>query len=138
MRKDAEYLSAEEYQEQLQTYEATIRKVVLEFGEMFGIEGVLIFGSWARGNPHNESDLDLLTISHSIPEHYQMSAFEKMIEKALIPLETNIWAHAVYTDPEDMMILAGDRMYSSGFRIVTNDPNIFSNIGNLLGRRAKG
>ena len=41
---------------------AALRKVADKIGELPGVEKVILFGSYARGNPTPDSDVDLLVI----------------------------------------------------------------------------
>lgn len=41
---------------------AALRKAAKKIGELPGVEKVILFGSYARGNPTPDSDVDLLVI----------------------------------------------------------------------------
>jgi predicted nucleotidyltransferase len=50
-----------------------------EFAEVYGLEMVFLYGSWAGGQPHAESDVDLALIFHN-PEMPDEEAFDRIID----------------------------------------------------------
>jgi predicted nucleotidyltransferase len=50
-----------------------------ENAEVYGLEMVFLYGSWAGGQPHAESDVDLAVIFHN-PELPDEEAFDRIID----------------------------------------------------------
>jgi predicted nucleotidyltransferase len=50
-----------------------------EYAEVYGLEMVFLYGSWAGGQPHAESDVDLAVIFHN-PELPDEEAFDRIID----------------------------------------------------------
>jgi predicted nucleotidyltransferase len=73
--EDLVFLTPEETQLQLQEIQTNILQLIddkqQEFREDLGAEydivGVLVFGSWARGDVHTKSDVDIYTIATEDP-----------------------------------------------------------------------
>ncbi len=53
-------------------YKKIINEIVNKIAEKFSPLKVILFGSYAYGNPTKDSDIDLLTIKESsLPRHYR-------------------------------------------------------------------
>lgn len=50
-----------------------------EYAEVYGLEMVFLYGSWAGGQPQAESDVDLAVIFHN-PELPDEEAFDRIID----------------------------------------------------------
>src|ERR1043165_3698631 len=67
---------------------AAIRRFALQIAERFQPEKIILFGSYAYGTPHNESDVDLLVIMPARHRSAQalriLRAFERQFALDLI------------------------------------------------------
>ena len=52
---------------------SVIRAVVRQIAEQFKPQKIILFGSYARGNPHPESDVDLLVVMNTPLKEWQQS-----------------------------------------------------------------
>jgi len=58
-----------------------IRKIVREIAELYGVERVSLFGSYARGNARPDSDIDLRIDKGRIRGLFQLSGFHLDLEE---------------------------------------------------------
>ncbi len=72
--------------------QATIQQIADRIGNHFQPEKIILFGSYARGEAHPHSDLDLLVVVETLPPRGQRSA---PILKMLA---------ATYTEPIDIVV----------------------------------
>jgi len=67
---------------------AALRKVGNKIGELPGVEKVILFGSYARGNPTPDSDVDLLVIWDTQRSRTQRSlAVSKLFHNREFPMD---------------------------------------------------
>lgn len=64
--------------------EATIEKIIAVFSQYFNIQKVLLYGSRAKGNYRNGSDIDLTLIGENI-SYSQLSKLDIQIDNLLLP-----------------------------------------------------
>jgi uncharacterized protein len=64
--------------------EVTINKLISVFLQYPNIEKVLLYGSWAKGNYRNGSDIDLTLIGENI-SYSQLSKIDIEIDDLLLP-----------------------------------------------------
>ncbi len=60
-----------------------IRTVVREIAQQYGVERVSLFGSYARGNARQDSDIDLRIDKGRIRGLFQLSGFHLDLEERL-------------------------------------------------------
>lgn len=60
-----------------------IRKIVNEIAKQYGVERVTLFGSYARGEAKNDSDIDLRIDKGRIRGLFQLSGFHIDLEERL-------------------------------------------------------
>ncbi len=76
--------------------EEKINEVVTKIASQFNPEKIILFGSYAAGNPTPDSDLDLLIIQETdLPRHKRSFNIEKALIGSMIPMDI-----LVYTKPE--------------------------------------
>lgn len=51
-----------------------IKAIAKRLKEQYGAKEVILFGSYAKGNPHEDSDIDLLIISDSKERFFERQA----------------------------------------------------------------
>lgn len=69
-----------------------IKEVVNIIVKHFAPEKIILFGSYAYGNPSDNSDLDLLIIKETnIPRHKRALEFRKYLRGLKIPLELLVY-----------------------------------------------
>ena len=72
--------------------QSTVQQIADAIGDHFQPEKVILFGSYARGEAHPHSDLDLLIVVNTLPPRGQRSApILKMLAEA-------------YTEPIDIIV----------------------------------
>ena len=65
-----------------------IKKTVVPIALEFGLEKVALFGSYARGDFHERSDLDFLIKKGNVQDYYQFYEFVTRLEKEFkIPVD---------------------------------------------------
>ncbi len=69
---------------------AVAGRVARDLREMYGgrLMDVLLFGSWARGDAHSESDIDLLVILDEVPSR----------QRELARMNDILWRHSLEND----------------------------------------
>jgi len=73
-----------------------IQNVVNKIANNFNPDKILIFGSFATGNTHPNSDLDLIIIKNSdLPRHKRSIEIQKSLIGSMIPMDI-----LVYTNQE--------------------------------------
>lgn len=60
-----------------------LRKIKPELAEGFGVTGLAVFGSWARGEQTRDSDLDLLVDFDQPPSLFALGRLDEVLETAL-------------------------------------------------------
>ena len=63
--------------------ENELKNIINPIAESYGVERVFMFGSCARGNQNENSDLDLRIDKGDISDYFVLSAFNLDIEDAL-------------------------------------------------------
>lgn len=72
--------------------QSTIQQITDRIGDRFQPEKIILFGSYARGEAHQHSDLDLLVVVETLPPRGQRSApILKMLAET-------------YTEPIDIVV----------------------------------
>lgn len=62
---------------------AEIQKLIKPIAERYGVERVLLFGSYARGNAQPGSDIDVRIDSGAICGFFKLACFHRELEEAL-------------------------------------------------------
>ena len=60
-----------------------IRQAVAELGKQYGVERIFLFGSYARGDNNDESDIDLRIDPGNIRGLFQLCGFRNQLEDTL-------------------------------------------------------
>ena len=75
---------------------AKINDIVSRIAVKFNPDKIILFGSYAAGNPNNDSDLDLLIIKDTdLPKYKRSFDIQKSLIGSLVPLDI-----LVYTNKE--------------------------------------
>lgn len=79
------------------------RAVAADLQELYGsrLKDVLLFGSWARGDAHPESDIDLLVVLDEVPSR----------RKELERMDAVLWRHSLANDTVVTEIPVSEREY---------------------------
>lgn len=73
-----------------------INDIVSRIAIRFNPDKIILFGSYAAGNPDNDSDLDLLIIKDTdLPRHLRSFDIQKLLIGSMIPMDI-----LVYTNQE--------------------------------------
>jgi predicted nucleotidyltransferase len=73
-----------------------INDVVNRIAFGFNPDKIILFGSYAAGNPNNDSDIDLLIIKDTdLPRHKRSFNIQKLLRGSMIPIDI-----LVYTQKE--------------------------------------
>jgi uncharacterized protein len=76
--------------------EAKIEDIIFRIATKFNPDKIILFGSYATGNPNIDSDLDLLIIKDSnLPRHKRSFEIQKSLIGSRIPMDI-----IVYTNKE--------------------------------------
>jgi predicted nucleotidyltransferase len=69
-----------------------INEVVEKIASRFSPDKIILFGSYASGNPSHDSDLDLLIIQESNqPRHYRGFEIRKLLIGSAIPMDIIVY-----------------------------------------------
>ncbi|MCL2354340.1 MAG: nucleotidyltransferase domain-containing protein [Oscillospiraceae bacterium] len=60
-----------------------MKDIIYIIATKYGIEKVVLFGSYARGEEHQNSDIDLLIDKGELKGLFQFSAFKRELEETL-------------------------------------------------------
>ena len=67
------------------------RRIIREL-EPLGIERIILFGSYAAGNPNDDSDLDLFVIKETdLPRPQRTVQVRKMLYGSMIPIDLIVY-----------------------------------------------
>mgnify|MGYP000858055060 CR=1 FL=1 len=73
-----------------------INEIVNRIAIKFNPDRIILFGSYAAGNPNNDSDIDLLVIKDTdLPRHKRSFDIQKSLIGSMIPMDI-----LVYTQKE--------------------------------------
>lgn len=81
--------------------EATIEKIIAVFSQYPNIQKVLLYGSRAKGNYRNGSDIDLTLIGKNI-SYAQLSKIDIQIDDLLLPYSFDI---SIFKDIENLDLI---------------------------------
>ena len=81
--------------------EATIEKIITVFSQYPNIQKVLLYGSRAKGNYRNGSDIDLTLIGKNI-SYAQLSKIDIQIDDLLLPYCFDI---SIFKDIENLYLI---------------------------------
>jgi predicted nucleotidyltransferase len=81
--------------------EATIEKIIAVFSQYSNIQKVLLYGSRAKGNYRNGSDIDLTLIGENI-SYAQLSKIDIQIDDLLLPYSFDI---SIFKDIENLDLI---------------------------------
>jgi uncharacterized protein len=66
--------------------------VVNRIADGFDPEKIILFGSYATGNPNNDSDIDLLVIKDTnLPRHKRSLDIQKSLRGSMIPMDILVY-----------------------------------------------
>jgi len=62
---------------------AEIQRIIYPVAVRYGVERVLLFGSYARGEAKTDSDIDLRVDSGEIRGYFRLAGFQRELQEAL-------------------------------------------------------
>jgi predicted nucleotidyltransferase len=69
-----------------------INEIVNRIATKFNPDKIILFGSYATGNPNNDSDLDLLIIKDTdLPRHKRSFDIQKALIGSMIPMDILVY-----------------------------------------------
>jgi uncharacterized protein len=69
-----------------------INDIVNRIALGFNPEKIILFGSYAAGNPTNDSDVDLLVIKDTdLPRHKRSFDIQKLLRGSMIPMDILVY-----------------------------------------------
>ena len=71
---------------------AKINEIVNRIAIKFNPDKIILFGSYAVGNPNNDSDLDLLIIKDTdLPRHKRSFDIQKALIGSMVPMDIFVY-----------------------------------------------
>ena len=71
-----------------------INEIVLRIATKFNPDKIILFGSYAAGNPNNDSDIDLLIIKDTdLPIHRRSFEIQKYLIGSMIPIDILVYTN---------------------------------------------
>jgi predicted nucleotidyltransferase len=71
-----------------------INDIVLRIAAKFNPDKIILFGSYATGNPNNDSDIDLLIIKDTdLPIHRRSFDIQKYLIGSMIPIDILVFTN---------------------------------------------
>ncbi len=119
-------LAPAEYQDRLQHFVDIINGAILQaqeefrsqFNSRYDVIAAGIYGSWARGNPHKISDLDLFTVSSIYPAGLGRD-FAERLDRKRIGIKIDYFGNLTYTNQQAARDFFRDPMFRSGVIVVS-------------------
>lgn len=72
--------------------EAKINDIVYKIAAKFNPDKIILIGSYASGNPHKDSDIDLIIIKDTdLPRHRRSFDIQKFLIGANIPIDILVY-----------------------------------------------
>ena len=72
--------------------DSQIDDIVSKIATRFNPDKIILFGSYAAGNPDNDSDIDLLVIKDSeLPRHKRSFDIQKSLIGSMIPIDILVY-----------------------------------------------
>jgi uncharacterized protein len=69
-----------------------INEIVSRIASKFNPDKIILFGSYASGNPTNDSDLDLLIVQDTdLPKHKRSFDIQKSLIGSMIPMDILVY-----------------------------------------------
>lgn len=69
-----------------------IDDIVIRIANRFNPDKIILFGSYAAGNPNNDSDIDLLIIKDTdLPRHKRSFDIQKSLIGSMIPMDILVY-----------------------------------------------
>lgn len=79
-----------------------INDIVNTIAVRFNPDKIILFGSYANGNPNNSSDLDLLIVKDTDqPRHKRSFEFQKALIGTMIPLDILVYTKKEFEIEKD-------------------------------------
>jgi len=74
-----------------------IDDIVNRIASRFNPDKIILFGSYATGNPTNDSDIDLLVIKDTdLPRHKRSIDIQKALIGSMIPMDILVYTNAEF------------------------------------------
>ena len=81
---------------------AKIAEIVDRIATKFNPDKIILFGSYARGNPNLDSDLDLLIIKDiDEPKHKRSFEIQKYLIGSMIPMDILVYNNIEFEQEKD-------------------------------------
>jgi predicted nucleotidyltransferase len=78
-----------------------INDIVLRIAAKFNPDKIILFGSYAEGNPNNDSDLDLLIIKDTdLPRHKRSFDIQKSLIGSMVPMDILVYTNKEFEKEE--------------------------------------
>ena len=74
--------------------ENKINDIVKRIATNFNPEKIILFGSYAKGNASNDSDLDLIIVQETkLPRHKRSFDIQKMLIGSMLPMDILVYTN---------------------------------------------
>jgi uncharacterized protein len=79
-----------------------INEIVNRIAKLFNPDKIILFGSYAAGNPTNSSDLDLLVIKETdLPYHKRSFDIHKALIGLMVPIDILVYTQNEFEQGKD-------------------------------------
>jgi predicted nucleotidyltransferase len=136
------FLTPEEYQGKLSLLIEKFKETILQaqkesredYDADYEIVGIVILGSWARGDVHDKSDLDLYTLVIADPANLDQDLEERLAVNGLRP-DFDVQGFINVTSEDDIKrLFSNDKRLSKGenYIIVTPYPKVLEAVNQSI------
>ncbi|RPI14445.1 MAG: nucleotidyltransferase domain-containing protein [Ignavibacteriae bacterium] len=87
----------------MDNYNSKIQEIINKIVDNYGPDKIILFGSYATGSIHINSDIDLLIIKDSpLPRHRRGSEVRKYLYGTMVPMDIVVYTNKEIEEDKDL------------------------------------